>query len=171
MFYYTVQGLRHGEVTGLNALDLSAFDTLTISRQQNNKGQITGLKTPSAYRVLPMPKKIAVLHRTVVTETKQELLKRNITPHGDMPLFVNIHTGNRYHTTILDSVFQKLTDAVGFKVFPHMMRHAFATFSVDAGVNIRDVANYLGHHEIDMTTVYNLGTPEGLQKASNVINL
>ncbi|CUR64163.1 hypothetical protein PB1A_0723 [Leuconostoc inhae] len=52
-----------------------------------------------------------------------------------------------------------------------MMRHHFATIAIDKGANIRDVANYLGHENIDMTILYNLGTSEGMKKLSNTINV
>lgn len=66
------------------------------------------------------------------------------------------------------TLFTKMSKDVGFKVWPHKMRHAFSTRAFDIpGLTPKDVMNALGHTKMDMTMKYNTGTPEGMMKVVN----
>ncbi|WP_312693883.1 tyrosine-type recombinase/integrase [Leuconostoc pseudomesenteroides] len=170
MLHLSLQGLRHGEIMGLNAGDLINSD-LSIERQQNKEGIITGLKTPKAYRHVYLPEATIKLYNKQIEANRHVYEQLNKSYIDDSPLLINKYNGGRYHSTNLTRMFNKISKAVGFKVFAHMMRHYFATIAIDKGANIRDVANYLGHENIDMTMLYNLGTSEGMKKLSNTINV
>ena len=36
----------------------------------------------------------------------------------------------------------------------HTLRHSYATHLLEAGVNIRQLRDYLGHHSLDTTLIY-----------------
>ena len=36
----------------------------------------------------------------------------------------------------------------------HTLRHSYATHMLEAGVNIRQLRDYLGHHSLDTTMLY-----------------
>ncbi|WP_203640035.1 tyrosine-type recombinase/integrase [Levilactobacillus wangkuiensis] len=55
-------------------------------------------------------------------------------------------------------------------IFPHKMRHAFATFSVPIADDPVDVMKIMGHTDLRMTRYYDNGTKEGQQKIVNLMD-
>lgn len=53
-------------------------------------------------------------------------------------------------------------------LFPHMMRHAFATFSIPDAKDPIDVMKIMGHSDFRMTQYYDNGTSDG---RTNIINM
>lgn len=52
----------------------------------------------------------------------------------------------------------------------HTLRHSYATHLLEAGVNIRRIQQYLGHHSLNSTMVYLHLTTQGHQHAYAIIN-
>lgn len=52
----------------------------------------------------------------------------------------------------------------------HTLRHSYATHLLEAGVNIRRIQQYLGHHSLNSTMVYLHLTTQGHQRAYGIIN-
>lgn len=40
------------------------------------------------------------------------------------------------------------------KIHPHTMRHSFATYLLEKGVDIVSIANFLGHENLQTTQLY-----------------
>ncbi len=51
------------------------------------------------------------------------------------------------------------------KASPHLLRHSKATHLVNAGVNIYNVRDFLGHASVTTTQVYLTSNPEVTRKA------
>lgn len=56
------------------------------------------------------------------------------------------------------------------KVSIHTLRHSYATHLLEAGVNIRRIQQYLGHHSLNSTMVYLHLTTQGHERAYGIIN-
>ena len=70
-------------------------------------------------------------------------------------LFIANETGKRATPGTIQRVFRRATKAVGLtKVTPHTMRHSFATRLIDDKVDIRFVAELLGHQDLNTTRQY-----------------
>lgn len=54
-------------------------------------------------------------------------------------------------------------------IFPHMMRHAFATFSIPNADDPVDVMKIMGHTDMRMTRFYDNGTRDGQSKIVNMM--
>lgn len=129
-------GLRVGELVGLNLKHLDLH--LGIVRVMG-KGR--------KERIVP------------VGEKATEALKGYLDERGDLeneaPLFVNLR-GGRLTSRSVARLIKKYTRASGIvrKVSPHSLRHSFATHLLDAGADIREIQEMLGHASLSTTQKY-----------------
>ena len=49
------------------------------------------------------------------------------------------------------------------RVYPHMLRHTYATRALDSGLTIREVQSLLGHSDVSTTMIYAHVNPEALR--------
>jgi integrase/recombinase XerC len=74
---------------------------------------------------------------------------------GDGPIFVN-SSGRRLTARTVGRLIKKYTRHSGIfrKVSPHSLRHTFATHLLDAGADIREIQEMLGHSSLSTTQRY-----------------
>lgn len=70
-------------------------------------------------------------------------------------LFIANETGNRINPGNVQRIFRLVAKQANLsKVTPHTMRHSFATRMLEEGVDIRYVAELLGHQDLNTTKRY-----------------
>lgn len=70
-------------------------------------------------------------------------------------LFVDSNTGERIKSRNIQRIFRRVSKTSDVNACtPHTMRHSFATFMVESGVDIRFVAALLGHQSLQTTQKY-----------------
>ena len=75
------------------------------------------------------------------------------TPQGE-PLFLN-HRGQRLTRQGFWLILKRYAKAAGLsEISPHTLRHSFAARKVNAGADMRDLQQMLGHASISTTQVY-----------------
>jgi site-specific recombinase XerD len=80
-------------------------------------------------------------------------------------LFINQRGTKLSSRTIEIIVSQQAVDAnLNKKVYPHMLRHSFATHILDNGANLRVVQELLGHENLSTTTIYTHVSVDKLQE-------
>jgi integrase/recombinase XerC len=129
-------GIRVGELVGLNLnqldLDLGIAKVMGKGRKE---------------RIVPVGSK-------AVKALKAYLEKRG-TLDGEDPLFVNSREG-RLTARSVGRLIKKYTKRSGIfrRISPHTLRHSFATHLLDAGADIREIQEMLGHASLSTTQRY-----------------
>lgn len=96
-------------------------------------------KTKSSDRVIPLPR--------YITEVLREDQKTAVTPY----VVVN-KKGEQMSVRSYQYIFERLTERAGVrKLNFHALRHTFATRAIECGIDIRTVADIMGHQNASLT--------------------
>jgi integrase/recombinase XerC len=129
-------GLRVGELVGinLNQLDLDLGIVKVMGKGRKERIVPVGMKATEAL--------------------KAYLGERGVLAGGE-PLFINPR-GGRLTTRTVGRVVKSYSRRSGIfrKVSPHSLRHTFATHLLDAGADIREIQEMLGHASLSTTQRY-----------------
>jgi integrase/recombinase XerC len=129
-------GLRVSELVGLNSnqldLDLGIVRVMGKGRKE---------------RIIPVGAK--------AIEALEAYLKERGTPRGDGAIFVN-SLGGRLTARSVGRLMKRYARHSGIfrKASPHSLRHTFATHLLDAGADIREIQEMLGHSSLSTTQRY-----------------
>lgn len=141
-------GLRIGELLGLtwNDVDFSKGIikiTKTVYREKDESGNwqmcVDSPKTKASDRVIPLPEYIVdMLHHDYET--------------AQTPYIVENKKGERMSIRSYQYMFEKLTERAGArKLNFHALRHTFATRAIECGMDIKTVADIMGHQNASIT--------------------
>jgi len=129
-------GIRVGELVGLNLnqldLDLGIVKVMGKGRKE---------------RIVPVGSK--------AIEALKDYLGGREAIGGEEPVFIN-SKGGRLTARTVGRLMKKYTKRSGIfrKVSPHTLRHSFATHLLDAGADIREIQEMLGHASLSTTQRY-----------------
>ena len=129
-------GLRVSELVGLNSnqLDLELGVVRVMGKGRKERIVPVGTKAIDALKVY---------------------LERRGRLKEEEPIFVN-SSGGRLTARSVGRLIKKYTRHSGIfrKVSPHSLRHTFATHLLDAGADIREIQEMLGHSSLSTTQRY-----------------
>jgi len=139
-------GLRVSELIGLSLNDISYHLGYIRCRGKGNKERIVPLGEPG----------ILIL-KAYIDSTRQMLLARNPKPTAEARniLFLNSR-GKPLTRQGVWLILKKWAaeNNLGSSVYPHLLRHSFATHLLDNGADLRSVQEMLGHADISTTQIY-----------------
>jgi len=124
--------------------DLCLYCGMRISEVLNLKtdniegDQIRFIGKGNKERVVPLPKFI-----------KQRLKKYM----SDKYIFKN-KSGKPLSRFYVEKVFRNLSKEIGIRITPHSLRHTFATYLINNGLDIYHISKLLGHSSISTTQIY-----------------
>lgn len=78
-------------------------------------------------------------------------------------LFVG-HCGEPLTRVRIWQIVQRRAEGLGFRVWPHKLRHSCATHMLENGADLRTLQTLLGHEEIDTTQIYTSCSTTHLRK-------
>lgn len=141
-------GLRIGELLGLtwNDVDLDRGVikiTKTVYREKDENGTwqvcVDTPKTKASDRVIPLPEYIVDMLRQDYETAKTLYVVEN-------------KKGERMPIRSYQYIFEKLTERAGVrKLNFHALRHTFATRAIECGIDIKTVADIMGHQNASIT--------------------
>ncbi len=134
-------GLRVSELTAMNAHDVDFDQSVVRVCGKGNKQRLT-----------PVGKKALA----ALAAYRQCLARRaGIGFSENGPLFLN-HRSGRLTSRSVARVLDKwaLKCSLSLPVFPHAVRHSFATHLLDSGADLRVVQELLGHKRLSTTQKY-----------------
>lgn len=169
-------GLRPGEVRGLHVTDFDEEkQTLHIRRQIVDEPSIifadTGIvrytyqrnikftKTYSSERILQIPSIIfPILQARIdsIERQKEYSAEKHHTWNSDFDGYLVIGTGGEIKSgSLIRLRMKKICGVLGFPIItPHDLRHMTASWLLELGNSIEDIAAYLGHSDSTTTWEY-----------------
>jgi site-specific recombinase XerD len=138
-------GLRRSEVQNLELRDINCkTGKIFVREAKGRKDRVTVLS--------------ARLHK-LLSEYVEEYKPKRYLFEGD-------NVGDKYSFTSMSNVLKNGARSAGIhrRVHLHMLRHSFATHSLEQGMDIRYVQELLGHSDLKTTERYTHLTAVGLKK-------
>ncbi|QFS52356.1 tyrosine-type recombinase/integrase [Nostoc sphaeroides] len=137
-------GMRKGELLGLTHDDIGDFDDYSIKVVQRDNPN--GARVKGQERIIPVTKELLQLY--------EEYLIREYPESGIPYIFVNIwegEIGQPLKPNVLNKMFNRLSEKVEIKVYPHLFRHTYATRLLRLGMRPDRVSYLLGHTSVQTT--------------------
>lgn len=133
-------GLRVSELVNIRLSDCD-FNTKFVKIYGKNRKE----------RIIPLSDKIVNILQAYI-EKERKFFKYAQTSEY---LFLSRKKGKITRVQIFNLI-KKLQELSGIdkKVYPHLLRHSFATKLLESGVNLRIIQELLGHSKLSTTTVY-----------------
>ena len=150
----TPQGQRDRallEILYASGLRVSELVNLDIDKVNLDANEIRVWGKGSRERVVLMGRPAAAALVTYISQGRTKLLGGKRNP----ALFVN-RSGRRLVERRVQRILEKYSAAAGInrRVYPHMLRHTFATHLLDGGADLRVVQQLLGHADLSTTQIY-----------------
>ncbi|MBK1828124.1 tyrosine recombinase [Haloferula rosea] len=138
LFY--ASGLRLSELCGLSLTDFLEDESFL---RVTGKGRKT--------RMVPIGGKARVALENYLRNERPNLVKKRTS----MEVFLSVRGGRLSPDRVRQIVKQRAAQAgIEEKVYPHLLRHSFATHLLEGGADLRVIQEMLGHADISTTQIY-----------------
>ena len=133
-------GLRISEIAGLDIVNVDLTEREVCVWGKGSKERITLIGKPAAGAI-----------DAYIREARPKLIGKRATD----ALFLNRY-GRRLSRRSIEEIISHYAKSAGLdkRVFPHMLRHSFATHLLDGGADLRVVQELLGHVSLSTTQIY-----------------
>ena len=143
-------GLRVSELVGLELQQINF-----------NLGVVTVIGKGNKERIVPLPLPIISNLRNYIAKGRRQLLKGKTSTY----LFLN-RSGKALSREGFWKTIRRHALKAGIKqeVYPHLLRHSFATHLLSGGADLRIVQTLLGHADLATTQIYTQVDAERLKE-------
>lgn len=139
-------GFRSGEVLSLKICDIMFDKNLVMADGKGDK-----------QRIIPMGKKLKnYLYKYLIMYRRVSINQMgNFTNYNDDYVFLNLKNSQSIGDNVITMMFSRIKKRTGIeRVHPHLLRHTFATSYVLMGGDLESLRIYLGHADVQTTTMY-----------------
>ena len=164
-----IYGMRRSEIIGLREqvfdFEEDYFFINHVAIQNDGKDNVEKVyfkdkaKSKKGYRTFPLFEfvKEAVIARFEQIEENKKIFGDSYNHKYDGYLFVH-DNGDIIQPNYFTKRFKKIIERNNLrKITPHGLRHSIATLLHLAGVDIRDIQDWLGHENVSSTNIYTRG--------------
>lgn len=136
-------GLRVGELVSLNVSDLRIHES-------GERGEIRVTGKGNKTRLVPVGKQAL---KAITTYLPHRYLWEE---QGDTALFISEKLGTRLTTRAVQQRLKIAANRAGIaqNMYPHLLRHCFASHMLSGSGDLRAVQEMLGHSDISTTQIY-----------------
>jgi len=150
----TPQGLRDRALLELlyaSGLRVSELVSLNLEQVNLDSNEIRVWGKGSKERMVLIGEPAARALTAYLTQSRPKLLVKK----SSSALFLNRY-GRRLIERRVQRILEKYANisSIGKRVYPHMLRHTFATHLLDGGADLRVVQELLGHASLSSTQIY-----------------
>lgn len=138
LFY--ASGLRLSELCGARLENLDLDDGFIRVRGKGNKT-----------RIIPVGGAARAAIENYLSRERSDLVRPKTSSH----IFLSVRGGPLSHERAREIVKQRAAAAgIDQKIYPHLLRHSFATHLLENGADLRVIQELLGHADISTTQIY-----------------
>lgn len=137
-------GMRKGELLGLCHEDIGDFNDYSLKIVQRINPN--GARAKGQERVIHVSKDLLKLYDDYLINEYPEVESKYV--------FVNIwegDIGSPMNPKVLNTMFGRLSQKTGIRVYPHLFRHTYATRLLRTGYSVDRVKYLLGHASVQTT--------------------
>jgi site-specific recombinase XerD len=149
-------GMRVSEAAGLDVTDVDMNAGKAFIRQGKGKKD----------RVVPLGESVLEPLRRYLSKARPLLLRKVTDPHqAGQALFLTLK-GRRISVANIEWELKKYFRELGSgaRVYPHLLRHSFATHMLEHGARLKEVKEILGHASLQTTVAYTHFSAAGLKR-------
>jgi len=141
------------EILYASGLRVSELVSLNLEQVNLDSNEIRVWGKGSKERMVLMGKPATEALRTYLKQGRPKLFGTKIRMTN--ALFINRY-GKRLTERRVQRILEKYANiaGIGKRVYPHMLRHTFATHLLDGGADLRVVQELLGHANLSSTQIY-----------------
>ncbi len=168
-------GLRSAELSGIRVKSIEFIPNkeapktarITIDKSRPRYYQKEGKQTKTNRpRVIYATERIAIELAEYLDWLKGVYKKKDKVLHADDWLIVNLKTMTPVGSSTVYSELRASGDKLGITVSPHLLRHHFSTQAKLEGIDIRHIADMLGHKSLATTEGYTHGEEQSAKYIS-----
>jgi len=147
-------GMRDSAILELfyaSGLRLSELGLLTLDKIDLDDGFVRVTGKGNKTRLVPVGKRAVDAIQLYLTRERPSLVKAKTKSH----VFISVRGGALSSERLREIVKQRAKNAgIETKMYPHLLRHSFATHLLQNGADLRVIQEMLGHADISTTQIY-----------------